>query len=73
MRLTVAQRKLLEWLEEQKSNSDDGWVCDYPAQYRVIDALVINKLVERESVAGQPEYKINASGTDYLNGRFTQK
>lgn len=56
--LTPAQNRLYHWLKEQKSNTDDGWVCgDYPAQSRVMMALVEKGLVYVHRVGLSKEYK----------------
>jgi len=56
--LTPAENRLLNWLKGQLNNLDDGWVCgDYPAQRRVMHALVEKGLVEVHRVGLSREYK----------------
>ncbi|EIF42884.1 hypothetical protein DOK_11561 [gamma proteobacterium BDW918] len=56
-KLTTAQKRLFDWLNAQTTNDDDGWVCQYPAQERVMDALVEQSLVEVHYCAGSREFR----------------
>jgi kynureninase len=57
--LTEAQARLLEWLKQQKSNHDGGWVIYYPGQGRVMRKLVERGLVETLRCGLSTEFRAN--------------